>query len=374
MATAQDTLGPMMNAVNWFLVALAGTFLGLRVYCKFSRHRGLWWDDHILIFAWACLVVAVGFITSSIALGFTSPTGPKTPEAALRLQIHGGVQNVFFGLATVMSKTSFGVTLLRVTEGRMKMLVLFLTVTMNLAVFLYIIFTFFKCEPKIYSWIKGPGCWSTAKYIHYGIFAGAYSAFVDFSFAIIPWFLIMNLQMRTREKFGVAIVMSCGVIAGITAIMRCIYLPLLTVGTFSTQGTTLVIWYVAESSVTIIAASIPVLRALIKEISSSVDRYNRSTGNKSGVKSQTKSGTKGTPKGLHASNVITTVTGSRRDPQDPRGDVDSDKSILDAAREPGKSSRGGIVQTQEVRLSYHDRSDNDSDQGYEMESMRRTST
>lgn len=120
----------------------------------------------------------------------------------------------------------------------------------------------------------------------------------------------------------------------------------------------------AEAAVTIIAASIPVLRALIKEISSSVDRYNRSTGNKSGMKSHTKN----TPRGLHASNVITTVVGSRRDPHDPHGDAGSDKSILDAARAPGK-----IVQTQEIRLSYHDRSDNDSEQGYEMEYMGRKS-
>ncbi|KAI0889261.1 uncharacterized protein GGS22DRAFT_153529 [Annulohypoxylon maeteangense] len=369
MAAEDEHLGQRMNAVNWTLTALAATFLSLRVYCKFSRHRGLWWDDHILIFAWMCLVIAVGFITSSISLGFTSPTGPKSPEDATRLQIHGGVQNVFFGLATAMSKTSFGVTLLRVTEGRIRMLVMFLTVTLNVAIFLYIIFTFFKCQPEIYSWIKGPGCWSTEKYIHYGIFAGAYSAFVDFSFATIPWFLIMNLQMRTRERFGVAIAMSCGAIAGVTAIMRCVYLPLLAKGTFSTQGTTLVIWYVAESSVTIIAASIPVLRALIKEISSSIDRYGRSTANKSGMKSQTRS----TPRVLHPSNIVTTVVSSRRDPNEA-GDASSDKSILDAAHAPGKTSLGRIVQTQEVRLSYHDRSDMDSEAGYEMEYMGRKSS
>lgn len=135
------------------------------------------------------------------------------------------------------------------------------------------------------------------------------------------------------------------------------------------QGTTLVIWYVAESAVTIIAASIPVLRALIKEISSSIDRYGRSTGDKTGLKSHPRS----TPRCLHASNVITTIIGSRRDPQDPQGDADSDKSILDAGRAPGKLEPGRIVQTQEIRLSYHDRSDHDSEQGYEMDYMRKSS-
>ncbi|KAI1660847.1 hypothetical protein F4813DRAFT_386257 [Daldinia decipiens] len=358
MAAVKDTLGPILNASNWTLTALAGIFLGLRVYCKLSRKRGLWWDDHILILAWACLLVAVGSETSSISLGFTSPTGPKSPEAALRLQIHGGLENVFFGLATAMSKTSFGITLLRVTEGRMKMLVLFLTVTMNIAAFLYIIFTFFKCKPEVYSWIKGPGCWSTEKYIHYAIFAGSYSAFVDFSFATIPWFVIMNLRMKRKEKFGVAIAMSCGVIAGITAIIRCFYLPLLTIGSFSTQGTTLVVWYVAESSATIIAASIPVLRALIKKVS--LDHYNRSTGNKPGPNNHTKD----IPRGLHTSNVVTAVVGSQRDPHDPHGDTSSDRSILDER---------GILQTQEVRLSYHSRSDNSCEQEYDMESMGRVS-
>ncbi|KAI5865176.1 hypothetical protein GGS23DRAFT_412999 [Durotheca rogersii] len=364
------TLGPMMNAVNWTLTALAGIILTLRVYCKFSRHRGLWWDDHILIFAWLCLVIAVSFITASIKLGFASMAGPQTPADALRLQIHGVVQNVFFALAAVLSKTSFGVTLLRITEGLVKQLILFLTVTMNLAVFLYIIFAFLKCEPEVYSWIKGPGCWSTMTYIRYGIFAGAYSAFVDFSFAIIPWFLIMHLRMRTKEKLGVAIAMSCGIIAGITAILRCVYLPLLAVGTFSTRGTTLVIWYAAEPSVTIIAASIPVLRALIKGISSSVDRHHLSN-SKSGLKSQTQSRTKSTPKGLCPSSVVTKI-GPRKDKHDPHDDAGSDKSILDAVREPANVEPGRILQTQEVRLSYHERSDNESEQWYEMECMGRS--
>ncbi|KAI0007086.1 hypothetical protein F4779DRAFT_593694 [Xylariaceae sp. FL0662B] len=367
-----QNLGPLMNIVNWALVALSGTFLALRVYCKFSRHRGLWWDDHVLIFAWTTLIVAVGFISNSIALGFASSAGPTSPQAALRLQINGGVQNVFYGLATVTSKTSFGITLLRVTEGRSRILVMVLTVTMNIFVFLYIIFTFFKCQPEIYSWIKGPGCWSTEKYVRYGIFAGAYSAFVDFSFAIIPWFLIMHLQMRWKERLGVAVAMSCGVIAGITAIMRCVYLPKLTIGTFSTQGTTLVLWYTAESATTIIAASIPVLRALIKEIHTSADRYFRSTG-KSGTKSGSKSearkseARKTLPKGLHGGHIVTTVICSRRDPNNVRGDASSDASILEAAPEPGT-----ITQTQEVRLSYHDRSDNES-VGYEMGYVGRSS-
>ena len=51
-ALPHDNAGPKLNAVVWFLTILSGLFLGLRVYCKHLRHKGLWWDDFILIAAW----------------------------------------------------------------------------------------------------------------------------------------------------------------------------------------------------------------------------------------------------------------------------------------------------------------------------------
>ncbi|CRK28259.1 hypothetical protein BN1708_018342, partial [Verticillium longisporum] len=46
-----DDLGPRLNATVWSLTAVSGLFLGLRLYCKFTRRRGLWLDDHFLIAA-----------------------------------------------------------------------------------------------------------------------------------------------------------------------------------------------------------------------------------------------------------------------------------------------------------------------------------
>ncbi|KAJ4390466.1 hypothetical protein N0V85_007189, partial [Neurospora sp. IMI 360204] len=41
-----------VNFSCWFLTVLAALFLGLRIYCKKYRGRGLWWDDHVLITSW----------------------------------------------------------------------------------------------------------------------------------------------------------------------------------------------------------------------------------------------------------------------------------------------------------------------------------
>ena len=52
-STPEDK-GLKVNVVCWLLVALSAVFIGLRLFCKFKTHRGLWWDDHVLTVAWVC--------------------------------------------------------------------------------------------------------------------------------------------------------------------------------------------------------------------------------------------------------------------------------------------------------------------------------
>lgn len=46
-----DNLGPNLNTAVWILTGAALIFLSLRLYCKLSIRRGLWWDDYVLIAA-----------------------------------------------------------------------------------------------------------------------------------------------------------------------------------------------------------------------------------------------------------------------------------------------------------------------------------
>jgi hypothetical protein len=49
----------------WAFTVASAVFLALRVYCKLSRGRSLWWDDHFLIASW----VSNACVTSRAALG-----------------------------------------------------------------------------------------------------------------------------------------------------------------------------------------------------------------------------------------------------------------------------------------------------------------
>lgn len=48
-ALPHPNYGPKLMITIWVLLGLSAVFLGLRLYCKFSRHRGAWWDDWFLV-------------------------------------------------------------------------------------------------------------------------------------------------------------------------------------------------------------------------------------------------------------------------------------------------------------------------------------
>lgn len=74
--------------------------------------------------------------------------------------------------------------------------------------------TWVECSPPEKAWnsmVEGH-CRDPSITVRYGIFNAAWCAWVDFALALLPWKLIWNLQLRTREKIGVGIAMSLGVL------------------------------------------------------------------------------------------------------------------------------------------------------------------
>ncbi|CAJ2511703.1 Uu.00g073280.m01.CDS01 [Anthostomella pinea] len=352
--------GPLLNGSVWTLVVMSLVFLALRLWCKYLSHRGLWWDDHILIISWVVMLVSSSMISNSVALGFgmhapdiiAKNHGPQVlPEIAFR----GAIQGMLLVLGNVWSKTSFAVTLLRITDGKLKALVWVIIITMNVFMIVGGLLNFAQCTPAEKVWKPDtPGtCWSPGVYVGFSIFAGAYSALMDIGLAMLPWAVILKLQMKTKEKIGVAVAMSMGVFAAITSILKCTYIVTLEGNDFLYEGVHLLIWSTAETATTIIAASIPVLRVLFLEMRSSNGRY---------YEHSSANGTKKPRQGRTGNNTVTvTATGRPRTTQFSKDD-DSDRSILHG------TGIGKITKTDEVRIHFHDRSDAESE-GIELDTM-----
>lgn len=130
--------------------------------------------------------------------------------------------------AAVWSKTSFGLTLLKITRGWTRKLAWFCIISMNIAMGLSALFHWIQCTPVQKTWdlsVQGGSCWPMAVLVYYDIFSAAYSALMDLVLAFLPWQFLWGLQMKRKEKIGVGIAMSMGVFAAITAIVKSTMLP-----------------------------------------------------------------------------------------------------------------------------------------------------
>ncbi|OTA93997.1 hypothetical protein M434DRAFT_30330 [Hypoxylon sp. CO27-5] len=296
--THTPSAGHWVNAVIWVLIALATTFLGLRVFCKYRRGRGLWWDDWILIASWLILLVS-GIISSiSVAVVFFEHDQDDQMgghDVGLLTTITG----TLFFIAAIWSKTSFALTLFRIAGPRLKIVLRIMMVSMNGITCVSVVLRWLQCHPIRLVWDSDAQgtCWNRNLILGVTIFAASYSAFADFVLAALPWPIIIKLQMRTSEKIGISVAMSMGVCAGITSIIKCTKFSVLKTDKFAGEqnhmhlssigGNCLIlkfilslddvfelsIWSIAEIATTMMAASIPVLRALVREATGTSGRF-----------------------------------------------------------------------------------------------------
>ncbi|KAK4236865.1 hypothetical protein C8A03DRAFT_45195 [Achaetomium macrosporum] len=211
---ATNPRGRTILAALWPMTTLAGVFLGLRLYSKLTRSRGLWWDDYFIIAAWITLLVSCTTSTANSRLGFGLYHSQLPLENLVTLGINSLISGTTSVIAVACSKTSFGVTLLRLTDGWMKRFVIALLVLLNITHYFSAVAFWVSCNPPAKTWNSLlPGeCWPASVTVNSSLFVGACSAFCDFALALLPWRLLLRYDIYNREKIGVAIAMSMGVL------------------------------------------------------------------------------------------------------------------------------------------------------------------
>lgn len=210
----------MVLAVCWAMTGIAALFLGARLYVKLTTRKSLWWDDHLLVASWFMLVAFSATTTSGLNFGlgmhFDSLMADHhlhpSIKQELKLQLIVVIATVFSVMGAAWSKTSFAITLLRITKGTIHYVIWYIIISMNIVLTFNAILQFLWCQPAAAAWSAGQGgtCWSKDVIIYYSIAAAAYSAAMDILLAMVPWAVVMKLNMEKREKIGVAVCMSLG--------------------------------------------------------------------------------------------------------------------------------------------------------------------
>lgn len=369
-----DERGTRLIASCWSLVAASGILLFLRTYCKLWRARGLWWDDHLLLASWASLVIAVSINTYIVSLGFGSHIWTISAENLRTINLNTIMVAAFGIMSTTLSKTSFAMTLYRISTNQwMKYVLIFIIVTINISMNLVWIFGLAKCTPfaKVLDGTVEGTCWNRKKLLKFQLFAAYYSAALDFILALLPWQILMGMSMRRRERLGVTIAMSLGAIAGATAIVKAVLVVNMKSTDFTFARVDLTIWTLAEPAVSIMAISIPVLRMLYRELKTSSRSYfrNRSQTNPAdaptgsritepSASNYRKSHRLGYSKYGQNSVVIMSNTGWQ----------ESEEALQDRKISSGTTTPpSGVLKTEEVRVHHENASSTRSDAASDIE-------
>ncbi|CAK7237478.1 hypothetical protein SBRCBS47491_009989 [Sporothrix bragantina] len=260
-----DNYGPELVILSFGLVLASALFLALRIHLKVSHRRGLWYDDYLLVASWIALLAGVVLNVVDVGYGYGHHTWDVDPSHFGSLVTNGTISGTLFLLAACWSKTSFAFTLLRLPIGWMRALVWTIIITLNVLMHMSALSIWIECPfgPVTSKEAESRICIPIPMAVEFGIVVGGYSAAVDFTLALLPWKFLWNLQMQRREKIGVLIAMSMGVFAGLSAVIKTTKLTTLESADLI-DSVQLAAWGMAEVGVTIMAASIPILRALFR--------------------------------------------------------------------------------------------------------------
>jgi hypothetical protein len=124
-----------------------------------------------------CLSVESGILSGMVGLGFGQHMWDFNMNNMPQLLLYINIGATFSSTAAIWSKTSFAVTLLRLTEGKMKAFVWFLIGSGNVIMGLTALFNWIQCKPLEKSWSPFvPGvCWAPDVLMKYNIFSGCMS-------------------------------------------------------------------------------------------------------------------------------------------------------------------------------------------------------
>ncbi|KAK4164735.1 hypothetical protein QBC43DRAFT_378548 [Cladorrhinum sp. PSN259] len=255
--------GPLLTTTLFILISLSALFLFTRLYLKQCAHRGLWYDDYFLLSSWILLAAQAGLAAYVVSLGYGKQIIPPENIGLFPLPI--GVLSTLLIVSNLFGKISFALTLLRIPERWMRLVLCGIVVTLTSTLIVSACLIWLVCLEGVPATPKrGWWCVDEGVSIKYNIFSCVYSAVMDLVLAFLPWKFLWSLQMERTEKVGVIVAMSMGVFAGAAAGIKSSALSGINANPDPTSSVPLVIWGNAEAAICIMAASIPILRALAK--------------------------------------------------------------------------------------------------------------
>ncbi|KAK0111818.1 hypothetical protein ONS96_001086 [Cadophora gregata f. sp. sojae] len=154
--------------------------------------------------------------------------------------------------------------------------------TMIFVSIMYFGFMVFQCKPVSYFWHRftdGVGkCFTPTLVTNLTIVFSVFVAVTDLIFGILPIFVIWDLNMNRKTKMIVGGLLTLGILAGLSVIIRIIYINSLgnPEEDFTFLTFQVAIWSIIEPAIGIICMAITTYRPLFKSLADKISQASRS--------------------------------------------------------------------------------------------------
>ncbi|ETS81261.1 hypothetical protein PFICI_06263 [Pestalotiopsis fici W106-1] len=298
----RDDYGPVAVYTNWAMFII---LTRLRIYCRLAYGskgiiRGVGLDDLITIFCWILFLITCVLVTITVSHGLGKHMSALSPEQITESLHWNVISNSVAIWVFSLPKFAIVALLRRILTYGNKTAVLFwgLAFTSQACILATSIWWFRQCTPIEYGWdrsIEG-SCADVSVLKNLGYFTSAYSAFLDFFFALYPIPLIMRLNLGLKNRVTISVAMGLSALASAVSVYKLAIFG--EVFTMLPSDPTYPVAYLdilgmAEGFILLVCASLPTLGPLIRAIrgqtingsgwsgnSSSQAYYSKGTGNR----------------------------------------------------------------------------------------------
>ncbi|KAI0138242.1 hypothetical protein BJ166DRAFT_490294 [Pestalotiopsis sp. NC0098] len=269
---APENRGQQIAAITYTFVIVSTIACLLRIYCRGWVIKAFAADDWLAVIAQFLFIIFCSYEITGVHYG----TGRHTvdiPEGGVpkAMQMWWTCEPLYV-LTNMAIKLSIAIFLLRICVTRVHRMVIYITigVTEIYSLFFFLLFVL-QCQPTSYFWQRAmtnppEGHCLDASVVSNAFYGySAISCWTDWTYSILPVFLVWNLQMDSRVKISVVGILAAGCIASSATIVRFPYLYSLTdINDFLYSTADVAIWSTVETGLGITAACVATLRPLLK--------------------------------------------------------------------------------------------------------------
>ncbi|KAL7624934.1 hypothetical protein AAE478_004148 [Parahypoxylon ruwenzoriense] len=264
--------------VEVFMYILSiSTFMivGLRVYVRAFLNKGRIWgtDDYLAVLGFTHqlpYIPSAAFAILATHYGLGTEDGRLNMFLKIRAAEYILYYQIIYYVSSTITKVAIAFTLLRLFQAKVIRYIIHLNwIFMAMSAIGSLGFVFANCKPFAANWNPLLGsCLPGSGFLIVSYFGSVVQIITDWVSAIVPFFVVKDLQMSKRKKVSLLAVLMLGILASVASLIRMPYYKYYdTVAypdDFLYHAGYIALWSELECGMGIVACSLPPLRRLFK--------------------------------------------------------------------------------------------------------------